>query len=545
MSYVSGGQVYHITKAGVEIDITAEIAASLGGAVVYVGSPGDVVVIPRGSLLYFDTVADFPSTGEAGNLYLALDAGTLYYWDGDEYILVSGGGSGGGPENAYAPGGTDVAVADGGTGASTTSQARANLGLTIGQHVQGYSANLTIIGDLATTNTNIIQSVSGVWSSRTPAQVKSTMGLVKADVGLGSVDNTADADKPVSTATQAALDGKQNSDSDLSAIAALSPANNDVIQRKSGAWTNRTPAQLKTDLALVKGDVGLGNVDNTSDANKPVSTATQTALNGKANSSHTHTTADITDFISGNFVLSPTATKTANYSILANEYVPVDTSASGGAVTLTLPNNPADGTLAGVYILNVGQNISLAAAGAGEFFYNGSGTTTVPLYNSSNYVGVSVWRYRSAGDFWYLVSFNALPSSTDIFDASTIGREILTAGSADAIKTALSINAPRVGSTASSATPQPSWDSHDQYNVTALAVNAVLAAPSGTPVDGQPLVYRIKDNGTGRTLGYNAIFRAVGVTAPSATTPNKTIYLGCKYNAADAKVDILAVAEEA
>jgi len=42
-------------------------------------------------------------------------------------------------------------------------------------------------------------------------------------------------------------------------------------------------ATLKSDLALVKGDVGLGNVDNTSDANKPVSTAEQTALNLKAN----------------------------------------------------------------------------------------------------------------------------------------------------------------------------------------------------------------------------------------------------------------------
>ena len=36
-------------------------------------------------------------------------------------------------------------------------------------------------------------------------------------------------------------------------------------------------------VTLVKGDVGLGNVDNTSDANKPVSTAQQTALNLKAN----------------------------------------------------------------------------------------------------------------------------------------------------------------------------------------------------------------------------------------------------------------------
>lgn len=36
-------------------------------------------------------------------------------------------------------------------------------------------------------------------------------------------------------------------------------------------------------VTLVKGDVGLGNVDNTADANKPVSTAQQTALDGKEN----------------------------------------------------------------------------------------------------------------------------------------------------------------------------------------------------------------------------------------------------------------------
>lgn len=44
-----------------------------------------------------------------------------------------------------------------------------------------------------------------------------------------------------------------------------------------------------------KSDVGLANVDNTSDLNKPISTATQTALDGKANSSHTHTKSQITD----------------------------------------------------------------------------------------------------------------------------------------------------------------------------------------------------------------------------------------------------------
>lgn len=44
---------------------------------------------------------------------------------------------------------------------------------------------------------------------------------------------------------------------------------------------------------LDKTAVGLANVDNTSDASKPVSTATQTALNAKANTSHTHAATDI------------------------------------------------------------------------------------------------------------------------------------------------------------------------------------------------------------------------------------------------------------
>ncbi len=111
---------------------------------------------------------------------------------------------------------------------------------------------------------------------------KTFQTLDKAAVGLGNVDNTSDANKPISTATQTALDNKQPLDSDLTDIAALSPSNDDILQRKSGAWTNRTPAQFKTDLALTKSDVGLGNVDNTSDADKPISTATQTALDLKA-----------------------------------------------------------------------------------------------------------------------------------------------------------------------------------------------------------------------------------------------------------------------
>lgn len=103
----------------------------------------------------------------------------------------------------------------------------------------------------------------------------------------------------------------------------------------------------------------------------------------------------------------------------------------------------------------------------------------------------------------------------------------------------------RVGTTASSATPTPDADSHDVYTVTALAVNATFGSPTGTPVNGQVLMLRVLDNGTTRTLAYNAIYRAIGVTLPTATTASKTIYLGCIYNSADTKWDVIGVSEEA
>lgn len=85
----------------------------------------------------------------------------------------------------------------------------------------------------------------------------------------------------VSDTEKTTWNSKQDGDSDLTSIAALSPANNDIIQRKSGVWVNRTMAQIKIDLNYTKSDIGLGNVDNTSDLSKPISTATQTALDSK------------------------------------------------------------------------------------------------------------------------------------------------------------------------------------------------------------------------------------------------------------------------
>ena len=109
----------------------------------------------------------------------------------------------------------------------------------------------------------------------------------------------------------------------------------------------------------------------------------------------------------------------------------------------------------------------------------------------------------------------------------------------------ISISAPIQLNTASSATPTPNADADGQFNLTALAANATFGAPTGTPTGGQKLMIRIKDNGTARTLAYNAIYRAIGITLPTTTVINKTLYIACVYNAADTKWDVIATAQEA
>jgi hypothetical protein len=120
-------------------------------------------------------------------------------------------------------------------------------------------------------------------------------GLYKRYVGLGLVDNTSDMDKPVSTAVQGALNNIIGNAAVLASKPALDTLSElsaavDSAETKILALNNAlafkapsaSPTFTGTVGGITKAMVGLGNVDNTSDANKPVSTAMQTALNDKA-----------------------------------------------------------------------------------------------------------------------------------------------------------------------------------------------------------------------------------------------------------------------
>jgi len=85
----------------------------------------------------------------------------------------------------------------------------------------------------------------------------------------------------------------------------------------------------------------------------------------------------------------------------------------------------------------------------------------------------------------------------------------------------------------------------DQFEITAQAGALKFNNPGGTPVGGQKLIIRIKDNGTARALTYDTQFRAIGVTLPATTIASKTLYMGFIWNNTDSKWDCVAISQEA
>jgi hypothetical protein len=165
--------------------------------------------------------------------------------------------------------------------------------------VTTHEADTTSVHGIA--DTSILVTTTGT-QTLTNKTITTPAGLVKSDVGLGNVDNTSDANKPVSTATQTALDlkaplasptftgtvsgvtkshvGLGNVDNTADASKPVSTAQQSALDLKANL---ASPTFTGTVGGITQSMVGLGNVDNTTDAGKPVSTAQQTALDLKAN----------------------------------------------------------------------------------------------------------------------------------------------------------------------------------------------------------------------------------------------------------------------
>jgi hypothetical protein len=236
--------------------------------------------------------------------------------------------------------------------------------------------------------------------------------VTKAQVGLSNVDNTSDANKPVSTAQQTAINtalstSKEYTDTKVANLVGTAPEtlntleelaqaiedNEDVVETLNNAIGNKADKseleELRNSIGnntgdgvsnthisdtnnphnVTKSQVGLGNVDNTSDLNKPISTATQNALNAKADTTYVdYRDSEIlkqTKAIINDNVFNSKTINLDNISIDAN-----------GTVDISLNTNIGGSELTGL----LGYNISNASTSG----YGGSYATVYKVYPSSN-----------------------------------------------------------------------------------------------------------------------------------------------------------------
>jgi hypothetical protein len=159
------------------------------------------------------------------------------------------------------------------------------------------NGKIRLAGDLSGTAASPEIAIGVITNAKVAA------GISASKVGLANVDNTSDLSKPVSTATQTALDLKASN-----TALELKASSTDLALKADITDLNlKAPIASPTFTGTVSGIdatmVGLTNVNNTTDANKPISSATQTALDLKANASDVSTS-----FTLKATILSPTFT---------------------------------------------------------------------------------------------------------------------------------------------------------------------------------------------------------------------------------------------
>lgn len=203
-------------------------------------------IIPSAQLpSYVDDVievaifSNLPDTGESGKIYIVQDTNLTYRWSGTDYVEIS---------KSLALGETSSTAYPGDKGKTTTDKLN------------------RIPNKLITDTINVDQSATEAvlnftyYKQNEQQTSRNTLTITSATISQAGLMSSSDKTK---------LDGLKDQAGITSDIDAVQTNLETHINNKSNPHE------------VTKDQVGLGNVDNTSDANKPISNATQTALNGK------------------------------------------------------------------------------------------------------------------------------------------------------------------------------------------------------------------------------------------------------------------------
>lgn len=186
-----------------------------------------------------DTFSNLPGTGESGKIYIVQDTNLTYRWSGTDYVEIS---------KSLALGETSSTAYPGDKGKATTDKLN--------------RIPDKLITDTVNVNQSTTEAVLNFTTYRQEAQQigRNTLTITSATTSQAGLMSSSDKTK---------LDGLKDQAGITSDI--------NAVQTNLETHINNKYNPHK----VTKDQVGLGNVDNTSDANKPISNATQTALNGK------------------------------------------------------------------------------------------------------------------------------------------------------------------------------------------------------------------------------------------------------------------------
>lgn len=186
-----------------------------------------------------DTFSNLPGTGESGKIYIVQDTNLTYRWSGTDYVEIS---------KSLALGETSSTAYPGDKGKATTDKLN--------------RIPDKLITDTVNVNQSTTEAVLNFTTYRQEAQQigRNTLTITSATTSQAGLMSSSDKTK---------LDGLKDQAGITSDINAVQTNLETHINNKFNPHE------------VTKDQVGLSEVDNTSDANKPISNATQTALNGK------------------------------------------------------------------------------------------------------------------------------------------------------------------------------------------------------------------------------------------------------------------------